>query len=282
MILRPLAPQDAEVVGPLAFRAFEDLAVRQNRPPRGSTPQAQASWTRAHAHLLRTGRGIGAYDDDGGLLGVALSYRREATWVLALLVVEPGRQSAGAGSALLREVLREAPPQRILHASQDPRAVRAYARAGFRLLPALRASGRPQGDGGDLVREADLRRDAGAAGCAHLVEDLAHLVGGGGRVLAAADGRPGLAVVQGAPGFPKATVLAAPDAPTAQDLLRGALAVAGGLEGDVEVGPLAPQEHWAVEVLLDAGLDVAPSGPVAVAGLTDPLAGLQPPPAVYI
>ena len=72
----------------------------------------------------------------------------------------------------------------------------------------------------------------------------------------------------------------AADRQAAQDLLRGALAAAG--DRPVDLGPLAPQEDWAVEVAVEARLELAPSGPVAVAGSADPLAGLAPPAAVFI
>lgn len=274
--LAPLTPLDAPLVQPLAARAFDDLAVRQGRPPRASLPGVAEHYLGVHEHLLRTGSGIGAWDGDV-LVGVAVSYRRAGTWVLALLVVEPGHQSLRAGSTLLAAALEEAAGAdvRLLHSSQDSRAMRTYSRAGFRLLPALRASGRVQLAGAPEV--VDGRPDA--AGSA-LSDDVRQAVALGGRALALADGREGLALLTGPPGATQVLVLAAADRHTAQDLLRGTLAATG--DAPVELGPLAPQEDWALEVALEARLDLAPSGPVAVAGLADPLAGLAPPPAVFI
>lgn len=278
--LRPLNAVDAPRVQPLAARAFDQLAEQQGRPPRASTPSVVEHYLRQHEHLLSTGAGLGAYVGDE-LVGAALSYVRGPVWVLALLVVEPGRQSGGTGSALLRASLHQAPALRLLHSSRDPRALRTYARAGFRLLPSLRAAGRPVRTGAE-ARDADLARDPSRVGCGHLAVDLEHVVANGGRVLALTDGRPGLALVHGPEGSPHAGVLAARDEATARDLLRAALAAAASREGEIEVGPLAPQEHWAVDVVLEAGLELAPIGPVAVAGVAEPLAGLCPPPAVLI
>ena len=281
--LRPLAVADAAAVQPLAARAFDDLDVRQGRPPRGGTSEVTEYYRRAHEHLVATGSGLGAFDGDA-LVGAAVSYERAGTWVLALLVVEPGRQSDGTGSTLLREALAGAPPLRLLHSSRDARAMRAYARAGFRLLPALRASGTPRLEGtAPMARDADAAA-VNAAGCGHLQGDLDHVVRDGGSVLALADGRRGLAVVHGVPGAPRPGVLTAADDETARDLLRAALRAAADRagEGGVDVGPLAPQEHWAVDVALEARLELTPCGPVAVAGSPDPLVGPCVPPAVFI
>ena len=273
MIVRPLAPEDAGLVQPLAARTFDDLAVRQGRPPRVGLPGMAEHYQRVHEHLLRTGAGVGAWDGQA-LIGAAVSYRRGELWVLALLVVDPERQSLRLGSTLLTAALDTAGGAvRLLHSSRDPRAMRTYARAGFRLLPALRASG--------LVQLADAPHlvDADPAAAGHLAQDVRLALALGGRALSLPDGQ-GLAVVTGPASLPQVAVLSAPDRRAAQDLLRGALAAAGPTE--VELGPLSPQEDWAVEVALEARLELSPSGPVAVAGLTDPLAGLLPPPAVFI
>lgn len=277
--LRPLSAADVPLVQPLAARSFDDLAVRQGRPPQASDPAVAAHYRRQHEHLLATGRGVGAFAGDE-LVGVALSYERGSLWVLALLVVEPGRQSSGTGTALLRTALDGAPPRRLLHSSRDSRAMRGYARSGFRLLPSLRASGRPTVAAAH-VRDADLPRDLPAEWAA-FADDLRHVAAHGGRVLVLDDGRPGLAVVQCPPHTAQAAVLAAEDEESARTLLRGALGVAAERAVDVEVVALAPQEHWAVEVALEAGLELAPSGPVAVAGVEEPLRGPCAPNAVLV
>lgn len=271
-MIRPLTAADAPLVGPLAARAFDDLLVREGRPLRPRPPERLAHYAAQYAHVVATGRALGAFDDGDRLVGAALSTVRGDLWLLPLLVVEPDAQSAGTGRALLSAVLDGAPARRVLHASSDARALRAYARAGFRLLPALEATGTVARGTGPAVVAGTLP-DAFAV-------DAAHLRAAGGEVLALADGREGVAVVHRVPGRGSGvTVLSAADDATAADLLRGVLAT---LEGAVEVGPLAPQAAWAVPVLLDAGLDLAPGGPVCVAGPGDPLAGPCAPDGVFL
>src|SRR5438094_800614 len=82
-----------------------------------------------------------AEDDDGTCVGAALALVREGIWGLSLLVVAPGHQSNGTGRALLDAALRHAEGARgaIILASEDFRALRVYAGAGFDLRPALDA-----------------------------------------------------------------------------------------------------------------------------------------------
>ncbi len=275
MTPRELAPEEVALVGPLAGRAFDDLTVREGGTPRPRSAARDAHDGAQHAHLAATGRALGTFDGDR-LLGAALSVVRGDLLVLALLVVEPDAQSSGVGGALLRAALRGAPARLLLHASPDARAVRAYSRAGFRLLPALEATGTVTASTGPAVVEAPDDLPA----LVPFAVDLPHLRASGGAVLTLADGRPGVAVLHRVPGRGSGIdVLAAVDEATGADLLRGALAL---VEGPVEVGPLAPQQHWAVPVLLDAGLAVQPCGPVGVAGVPDPLAGTCPVGAVFV
>ena len=151
--------------------------------------------------------------------------------------------------------------------------MRAYSRAGFRLLPALGASG-------TSLRARPSRLWSRPSSAPAFAVDEAHLRASGGRAVRLADGRDGVAVVHVVAGRGTGIdVLTAADDATAADLLRGALAL---VDGPSEVGPLAPQQHWAFPVLLDAGLSLEVTGPVAVAGVADPLAGPCPPDAVFV
>lgn len=276
MSLRPLTVDDAAAVQALAARAFDDLAVRRGRRPGEGAEEGRPHYVARDAHLVATGRAVGAFEGDE-LVGAALSTVRGDLWVLALLVVSPTAQGSGTGSALLRTVLEGAPPRRLLHASDDVRAVRAYSRAGFRLLPSLQATGSVSPDpSAPAVRDAPDDLPA----LVPFAVDLAPLRASDGRVLELADGRRGVAVLHRVPGRGSGvTVLDAEDDAAAADLLRGVL---GTLDGPVDLAPLAPQEHWAVPVCLDAGLALAPNGPVEVAGVADPLAGPCVLGAVYV
>ena len=282
MTVRALADGDVELVQPLAQRSFDDLALRTGRPVEARSDEERAHQRALHRYHLRTGSVLGAYDEHGALVGAALSSVRGRLWQLALLVVEPGAQSAGAGSALLRDALATMPQGGVgtFTSSRDARALRAYARAGFRLLPALSATGQvDQARLGDRsgVRDGELSRDAERVGVAHLTQDVALVVAEGGAFLVA---EGGCALVYRSGSRSMVRVLTAGTPREGQALLRAGLLVAGSEK--VAISPLAPQQDWAVDVALAAGLELGLSGPVAVTGVADPLAGTCPPAAVMV
>ena len=282
MTIRPLGEVEVDLVHPLAVRSFDDLSVRFGRPSEPPNAQDTAHHTAQHHYLHRTGSALGAYDGQGVLSGVVLSSVRGALWQLALLVVEPGAQSAGTGRALLEAALQTAPAGgvRTFSSSRDARALRAYARAGFRLLPALNGNGvvdRALLGDHSKVRAGDLGRDAERVGVAHLADDIGFVLAEGGNWLVA---DRGCALVVSGAARTLVRVLSAGSAAEGQALLRAALLVAGG--GAVAVSPLAPQQDWAVDIVVEARLELNVCGPVAVAGVADPLAGLCPPAAVMI
>ncbi len=282
LTIRPLAEAEIDLVHPLAARSFDDLSVRLGRPVEPPNELDTAHHTAQHRYLQRTGSALGAYDGEGVLSGVALSSVRGTLWQLALLVVEPGAQSAGAGRALLEAALQTAPTGgvRTFSSSRDARALRAYAKAGFRLLPALSGSGVVDpamlGDHAG-VRTGDIWRDAERVGVAHLADDIAFVLAEGGSWLVA---DRGCALVISGATRTLVRVLSAGSAVEGQSLLRAALLEAGS--GSVALSPLVPQQDWAVDVVLAARLELGVGGPVAVAGVADPLAGLCPPAAVMV
>jgi GNAT superfamily N-acetyltransferase len=81
-----------------------------------------------------------------GPSGAGLAILREGLWGLSMLVVHPDAQSGGVGRALLERTLRYGDGARggIIASSGDSRALRAYARAGFAMHPAVQASGVPR------------------------------------------------------------------------------------------------------------------------------------------
>ena len=282
LTIRPLGQAEVDLVHPLAVRSFDDLSVRLGRPSEPPSAADTAHHTAQHHYLHRTGSALGAYDGQGALSGVALSSVRGALWQLALLVVEPAAQSAGTGRALLEAALQTAPAGgvRTFCSSRDARALRAYARAGFRLLPALHGNGVVDpallGDHAG-VRTGDVGRDAERVGVAHLADDIAFVLAEGGSWLVA---DRGCALVFSGASRTLVRVLSAGSAVEGQSLLRAALLEAGG--GSVALSPLVPQQDWAVDVVVEARLELSVCGPVAVAGVADPLAGLCPPAAVMV
>ena len=250
---------------------FEELDRRYGDYP-GPTPAPAQGHARLR-HLLATDPG-GAWvaELDGEIAGCALGILREGLWGLSLLFVRPDVQSAGVGRALLERAHdygRDA-RGRIVLSSKDPRALAAYARLGLALHPCVMATGRPRG----VAAPEDLRPgtpadfpladavDRAVRGAAH-GGDLRVLLGGGRRLLVA-PGR-GYAVMDGG----SVRLLAAFDEAGAQDVLRGALASAGGGEAMVEY--ISAAQDWAVPVCLDAGLALIPhTGAVFVDGDVGP------------
>jgi hypothetical protein len=198
-------------------------------------------------------------------------------WGLSLLVVRPDAQSSGAGRELLARAYEYGSGARgwIVLASRDPRALRAYARLGLDVHPALTARGRPRaapvpelrpGTADDLPLTEAV--DRAVRGSAH-GEDILALVEAGSRLLVLPD--RGYALMRGA----EVRLLAAFDEEGAATLLRGCLAEAGGAEAAVEF--ITSAQQWAVAPCVDAGLELrADGGPVFLAGDVGPFAPYLP------
>jgi len=270
---RPMTAADAPGVLDLMACAFGDLLRRFHRPVPPRPPDPQPGLLRIR-HLLSTDPG-GAWitEVEGRPAGAALALVRDALWGLSLLVVDPREQSAGIGRALLARALAHGADTcsgGIIGASEDARALRAYARAGFDLHPAMDARGpvrvRPSDEpavrAGAWPGDRDLIDRVGRTvrGAGHGV-DVPVWLGTGGTLLVHEGG--GFAVVNGA----ELKVLAAEDPAVAQALLRAVLLTVP--EGEVfELDFLTAGQDWAVGVLLDAGVDLSPGGAVMTRGTT--------------
>jgi ribosomal protein S18 acetylase RimI-like enzyme len=272
--MRPMTAEDVPAAAALADAALGDLVRRHGTGFGGSTTPFPGRWQR----LLATDPGgLWVAEDHEGLLGVTAALRRGPVWGLSMLAVRVGAQARGIGGALLRHALRtaEGATYGMIVSSTDARAMRLYARAGFTLRPTLTGLGTPRAHlpggtrlGGaqdlDLTEEVDRRVRGAARG-----DDLATLFDAGGR-LVVVDGPPrGYALLRDTDVF----TLAADDEPTAQRVLSAALAEAGG---HCRVRWLDAAQQWALPVLLDAGLSLAPSGPFCVRGTPAPLTPYLP------
>ncbi|WP_432011746.1 GNAT family N-acetyltransferase [Streptomyces cucumeris] len=287
MILRQLhdTDKDAEAVWEVVSAAFGDTAALAGLD--GWPPGYVAEVHDRNRHLARSDPGGCwlAVDDGGMPLGAALSTRREGTWGLSMFAVLPRAQRQGVGRELLAATLLYGRGclRGIICGSEDPRAVATYRRAGFALHPAMRLRGTvgPETkarlsppDGAvhegvarhrDLLDSVDRRTRGGAHGADHellmaqrrllVVDDLA----GSGYCYVGEDGRVEL--------------LAATSRRLAKRLLTAALLCLP--EGtDARVPALTAEQQWAVDVGLEAGLDLSTSGYVCLRGM--------PPPAPYI
>jgi predicted N-acetyltransferase YhbS len=222
---------------------------------------------------------------DGEVVAVALALVREGLWGLSLFGVRPGLQGQGIGGPVLQGALKLA--QRadvraaIILSSSDPRAMRRYFRAGFRVKPCLAAAGAinrsrlPAGlraRPGDLADAADREtidatsRSVRAA--AHGI-DIQAMLDTGSQLLVL-DGRGWATHRDGSP-----VAVAARNEDAARDLMWSCLA-AGGAGVPVHVDFISEGNDWAVEVALDAGLSLSPDGPIFVRGDVGPLAPYLP------
>ena len=267
--LRPLRDDDVVAAHEITVAAFAELDAG-----RGDPEQPQPSPEGAHArvrHLMATDPGgcWAAVDGDDRPIGVALALVREGIWGLSLLVVRPDVQSAGAGGALLRASLAHGNGARggIILATSDPRALRAYHRAGFTMHPAARAVGVPPYVEPDpAVVPFDAGRDGAMAGAVGRTvrgaahgEDLAALARSGAELLAL-PGRGFAAIRDG-----DVKLVAAADEEAAASLLRTALARCGG---HAEVSWLTGAQRWAVDVVLEARMKLSVWGAVFLRGET--------------
>jgi GNAT superfamily N-acetyltransferase len=266
--LRPMRRDDALAVHELSVRTFTDLEQRLHEPPYPAQ-RPERALVRIHHLLDRDAGGAWVAERDGRLAGAALAIERDGLWGLSLLVVDPAHQSGGLGRALLARSLEYGGGGRrgaVILASPDPRALRAYARAGFAAHPNLRATGRPtavvappgvrEGGAGDF--ELIERVDLAVRGAAH-GSDIEALLRADCRLFVAED--RGYAVL--APGAVR--LLAALDDDAAVDLLRAALAAAPPGE-EVGVEWLTARQDWAIGPVLDAGLTLRSDGAVFVRG----------------
>jgi GNAT superfamily N-acetyltransferase len=251
--IRPMEARDVRGVQDATVETFQDLEARFGEPVTPPPPFEQA--TVRVRHLLATDPG-GAWvaEHEGTIAGCAMALVREAIWGLSLLVVRPALQSAGIGRALLdrARAYGDGARGRLILASRDVRALRAYVRLGLDLHPAALAVGTPRPldvPGGVRPAEPGDRPWMDAVGRelrgASHGDDLDAFVRADAGVTVVPE--RGYAVARGG----ALKLLAARDEDAARTLLRDHLARANG-EATVEW--LTSHQQWAIRECLDAGL----------------------------
>jgi len=280
-VVRPLTEADVAGAFDVSTTAFDALDAANHRPSEPLTPERIEQGRARIAHLLETDPGGSWVAAHGSaIVGIALAIRREQIWGLSLLTVHPRFQSLGLGRRLLDAALGYGTDCRggIILSSDDPRAVRRYARAGFSLLPAVRAVGEVRAalEPTEEVRPAtlaDLELCAAASravrGAAHTPDVRFALDRGFGVLVCEHPGGVGFAMQRN--GTP--VLLAATGSEVAADLLRACLASGAARVGVYYVTHAQP---WAIDVILDAGLSVEPQGPVFVRGDVGPMSPYLP------
>jgi len=269
--------EDVEAVHELNVLTFEALDASRGRPPEPRPDPAVAHIR--YRHLVQTDpEGAWVAEHEGEPVACALALRREGVWGLSLLIVRPDLQSSGIGSAMLRKAnaYAEGARGRIILASQDPRALRAYFRLGLAFHPCVSAVGTPKitapehvrsGDASDLaLTEAVDRHVRGAAHGADIGAQLEM----GSQLLVVPERGYAFVSPNG-----ELRLLAAFDEEAAKDLLRAALAF--GEPSERGVWWLTAKQQWAIEVCVDAGLQLrTDAGAVFVDGDVGPFAPYLP------
>lgn len=214
---------------------------------------------------------------DSEVVGLAVSRVRDTLWLLSSFAVRADHRGRGVGRQLLDAALHHGRGclRGMLASSSDPTAMRCYRRAGFDLHPQFVARGVV--DRRALPRVGALR--TGSLGDRDLLDSLDRRTRGAvhgidHEVLAAQfqlliadrpDGQ-GYAYV-GSDG--SAQLLAATSKRIAVDLLWESLAQAP--DGAVtEQFHISAANQWALDVLLDARLDLASHGHLALRGMKPP------------
>jgi GNAT superfamily N-acetyltransferase len=265
--LRPMRADDVPAAHELAIAAFADLERRMHAPE-SPLPQPEAAYLRLRRILATDPGGCWVAEDGAGLTGAGLALRRDGVWGLSLLVVRPDLQSAGIGSALLSRTLAYGADARgwVILASPDPRALRAYARAGFALHPAVMATGAPRAAIGCAdVRPFEPADHELAAEVDRVVRGAPHgadleALAAGGCELLTLPGRGYAAHREGA-----VKTIAAFDEEAAGALLRTVLARIPK-QGRAEVEWMTSAQQWAIEVAVAARLELRPAGAVCLRG----------------
>jgi GNAT superfamily N-acetyltransferase len=254
----------AERVTAVGFHELDTRMFRRSWPdPELRPPERGANWVARTRHLVRTDPGgCWVAEDESGMLGIVVSFEREKLWLLASYAVVPGAQGLGLGKARLAAALEHGRGslRGMLNASNDPRAVRRYHAAGFRMYPQMFLRGTPdrtripvvekvrEGTSGDvdLMDSVDRRTRGAAHGPDHEILMQQHRL-----VVSDSSTGQGYAYLDGGTALRAAT-----DRRTATRLLWEAIASSD----DVLVGHITPENSWAIDVGLAAGLELDQAG----------------------
>ena len=275
---------------PAAVSAFDSgflaMLARHSLPVTGNTIQDERRRQDRTRHFLATDpQGSWVAEDEGIVVGMSQSFVREDYWVLSQLGTLPGRQGRGVGRELLRLALTHGDPRSpgTIQCSRDPKAMALYSSFGFVLHPVVAAWGamRP----GSVERPPEVERleseqvtereldivaaiDRTVRGSARSVDIVSMLARPGHRLLLL--GEKGYAVAKD----DRIVALGARDESSATIVLQAMLADAPAGE-TIEINWITSAQQWAIRVLVGAGIELQPYGPVMVRGMDGP-------PAPYI
>lgn len=277
--LRPMRTDEADLVPALARATFDDLDRRKGRTPTPVSETRRVWFARRTQHLLATdpGRQLVAIDGQE-IVGAAMATMREGLWALSLLVVRPGTQSTGLGRRLIEAALDGHTGPGAICASDDGRALRRYAAAGFALYPCLEGSGRADLSGAVVdVRVTDGADPDFADGVDRVARGHGHgpdafLQERTTIALRYSDGgRRGYAYAQD---DGHVALVGATEPAVAQVLLWAVLGRHVELGVESTVGFVTGGQQWAMDVLVAARLRLTVDGAVCWRGMPEPTAYL--------
>jgi len=270
---------------PAAVAAFDSgflaMLARHQMPVTGNSIQDERRRQDRTRHFLGTDPGGSWVAEEGGtVIGMSQSFVREDYWMLSQLGTVPGRQGHGVGRELLRLALSHGDPDSpgTIQCSRDPKAMALYTSFGFVLHPVVAAWGvmRP----GSVTRPAEVERfepeavtdreleviagiDRAVRGSARSVDIVSMLAQPGNRLLLYAD--QGYAVSKDE----RIVTLGARQEESASLVLRAMLAETPVGE-TIEINWLTSSQQWAIRVVVEAGIELQPYGPVMVRGMDGP------------
>jgi ribosomal protein S18 acetylase RimI-like enzyme len=278
---RPMTEADV----PAAVSAFDSgflaMLARHALPVTGNTIQDERRRQDRTRHFLKTDpAGSWVAEDEGIVVGMSQSFVREDYWMLSQLGTLPGRQGRGVGRELLRLALSHGDPHSpgTIQCSRDPKAMALYTSFGFVLHPVVAAWGamRPGSVGRpaevvryepDQVTERELEIvtaiDRQVRGAGRSVDIVSMLAQPGYRLLLHAE--EGYAVARD----DRIVTLGARDDSSATLVLKAMLAEAPAGE-TIEINWLTSAQQWAIRVVVEAGIELQPYGPVMVRGMDAP------------
>lgn len=276
LLIRPMTQHDVAAAERVSAAGFHELDLRTHQrswpEPVLRSPERGSSWSARTTHLLATDPGgCWVAELDGELVGFATSLVRELMWILASYAVRPGLQGQGIGRPLLEAALAHGRGclRGMLNASQDQGALRRYRAAGFDLHPQTMLWGHVgrqvlpevrhvrEGTPGDrdLLDSVDRRARGAAHGPDHdlLARQLRLVV-----TDRATDSGYAYLNESGS-----AVLLAATSRAAATRLLWEGLA-SSHPDVPVEIGHVTPENQWALDVAVEARLEVHLRGFLAV------------------
>jgi ribosomal protein S18 acetylase RimI-like enzyme len=278
---RPMT--DADV--PAAVAAFDTgllaMLARYALPvTRNSLKDERRRQDRTRHFLGTDPEGSWVADDGGSVVGMSQSFVREGYWMLSQLGTVPGLQGRGVGRELLRRALSHGDPDGAgtIQCSRDPKAMALYSSFGFVLHPVVAAWGAMRPGSierpsevvryePDQVTERELRIvtaiDRQVRGSARTVDIVAMLTQPGTRLLLHSD--QGYAVTMD----DRVVTLGARQEESATLVLKTMLAEAPRSE-TIEINWLTSAQQWAIRVVVEAGIELLPYGPVMVRGMDGP------------